>query len=238
MTFCAVIVTPVLPWTSVSESPPPDGRRERKKARTRDDLIAAATELFAAHGYDHTTIEEITERADVSPRTFFRHFASKEDVLFPNTLPIDASLSAAVARQPKTSNDLRAIRDAYMEYLPRDDESVRRALLLKKAIRSTPALEGRDLALQRQFRDALASAVAHRNGLGQPDDLAEMVAALAQAVIHLAFDRWADTDGRADLEEILRHQFDLVDHIFTKRRLPPESTRAGRGPGRSRTKPR
>lgn len=58
------------------------GRRERKRLATRQALIAAATELFVRDGFADTTIATIADLADVAPRTFFLHFASKEDVLF------------------------------------------------------------------------------------------------------------------------------------------------------------
>jgi AcrR family transcriptional regulator len=216
----------MLPWAPATNPPVPDGRRERKKSRTHEDLVAAATQLFATHGYEETSIEQITELADVSPRTFFRHFASKEDVLFPTSLGTD-ELMAALEGQPNSASDLEAIRNAYVEILPVDDVGLDRALLLKKAVRSTPALEGRSLALQRQFRSQVAIAVGRRHGLDAPDDLAELVAALAEAVIHLVFDKWADSDGQADLGVLVIEQFELVDQILS-RPVRPSGRRNGK----------
>ena len=64
--------------TSLEADP---GRRQRKKQATREALIETAMKLFAAKGYDHTAIHEITDAVDVSERTFFRYFASKEDLV-------------------------------------------------------------------------------------------------------------------------------------------------------------
>src|SRR5512147_435167 len=58
----------------------PESLRQRKRARTRAALIASALELFARQGYEATTIDEIAAAADVSPRTYFRYFATKEEV--------------------------------------------------------------------------------------------------------------------------------------------------------------
>jgi AcrR family transcriptional regulator len=217
----------MLPW-ALEESEVPDSRRERKKSRTHDELVAAATQLFATNGYEQTSIEQITELVDVSTRTFFRHFASKEEVLFPQTFPTEALL-AATAAQPESSNDLQAIRDAYVELLPKDEVGLQKALLLKRAVQSTSTLEGRQLMLQRQFRGHLATALARRRGLDEPDDRAELAAALAESVIHLVFDKWAAMDGKGDLEALLVEQFELVDEL-----LAPPVKPSGRV--RSRTK--
>ncbi|MEU7298266.1 TetR/AcrR family transcriptional regulator [Streptomyces exfoliatus] len=60
---------------------PPAGRRERSRRRMHDNLYTAALELFAEQGYDGTTIDHITERADVARGTFFNHFQKKEDLV-------------------------------------------------------------------------------------------------------------------------------------------------------------
>ena len=62
------------------------GLRERKKRRTREAVRLAAFDLFQKHGYPDTTIEQISELADVSPRTFFRYFPNKAALLIPDQL--------------------------------------------------------------------------------------------------------------------------------------------------------
>src|SRR5579862_9660424 len=68
------------PATGSSTEPAESPRRERKKRQTRDALLHAALRLFDAKGYEHTAVREITDAVDVSERTFFRYFASKEDL--------------------------------------------------------------------------------------------------------------------------------------------------------------
>ena len=79
------------------------GRRAQKKNRTRLDLIAAANRLFAEQGFDETTTEHIAEAADVSQRTFFRHFPSKEAVLYGDTDDLRDQMRHALDLRPATS---------------------------------------------------------------------------------------------------------------------------------------
>jgi methylphosphotriester-DNA--protein-cysteine methyltransferase len=73
-----------------------DQRRARGQ-RNREALIASAIELFTANGYEQTTVEQISQAAGVAPRTFFHHFAAKDDILFTDT-PTDSRRPPAVSR--------------------------------------------------------------------------------------------------------------------------------------------
>src|SRR5690349_4456662 len=93
------------------------GLRERKKRRTRDALTDAAYALFDAKGFDATTVDEIAAAVEVSPRTFFRYFASKEELAL---APLDqqvAAMLAALAARPAAESVLTALRAAAVEVL-------------------------------------------------------------------------------------------------------------------------
>jgi hypothetical protein len=115
--------------------------------------------------------------------------------------------------QPQELGDIAAVRGALEALLPQSRAEEERILLLKRALASTPALEGRNLAIQRDFQNRIALTLAQRRGLSQPDDASLVVAAITQAVMHLAFDRWAASGGREYLQADLRTLFDLVATI-------------------------
>ncbi|MFD0396746.1 TetR/AcrR family transcriptional regulator [Kitasatospora sp. NPDC127121] len=82
----------------------PTGRRERKKAQTRQSLADAALDLFLEHGYDQVGVKDVAEAADVSVTTLFKHFSGKEALVFDQEDDIEAALVAAVRdRTPGTS---------------------------------------------------------------------------------------------------------------------------------------
>jgi AcrR family transcriptional regulator len=199
----------MFPPSAMAEPEVPLGRRARKTTETRAALADAAMRLFAENGYDNTTIEDITDVVDISSRTFFRYFSSKEDVLFTD---VDHEpFVEQIRAQPLNVSDVDAVRNAYIAMLPSKDPAVdERTILLKKALESTPTLQGRNLQLQSDFRLVIARALADRRGLAEPDDTVRLAAAIAQAVMHLAFDRWAAADGRTDVRDELRTFFALA----------------------------
>src|SRR5262245_30849839 len=95
----------------------PEDRREHKKARTRDELVQAALVLFSQKGFETTTVEDIAAAAGVSPRTFFRYFANKEEVMFPCKDDELASMQAALNSRPAAETAVQALRAAVVEYM-------------------------------------------------------------------------------------------------------------------------
>ncbi len=99
----------------------PVGRRERKKAETRERILESGVALFAAHGYDSTTMEQIGERADVSRATVFNYFARKEDLVFEWFRRLRVAFATALAEDDHQTVDstsrirraFRVLADAY-----------------------------------------------------------------------------------------------------------------------------
>jgi AcrR family transcriptional regulator len=86
------------------------GLRERKKQRTRETIARAAHELFAERGYHATTLPDIAEAADVSTRTIFAYFPSKEDILFSDFAAMREALAQALAERPEGQDALETVR--------------------------------------------------------------------------------------------------------------------------------
>jgi AcrR family transcriptional regulator len=126
--------------------------RERKRDRTRKALIDAAIDLFERNGYDGTTVADIAEAADIGTRTFFSYFASKEELLFPQS---DARVAAAVTAIANRKPDdrpadvlLRALRDVGAADGEPDDMVDRVAAVRVRLFRTVPAVRGRALQIQ------------------------------------------------------------------------------------------
>ena len=130
------------------ENGPVTGLRERKKEKTRDALVASAMRQFASRGFDHVTVEEIAASCEVSPRTFFRYFASKEDVLFADSDARCERLLEALAEQEADASPFQALEAAVALLAP--DYAEQREMLRARheIVTATPSLRTR--AAERQ----------------------------------------------------------------------------------------
>jgi AcrR family transcriptional regulator len=145
-----------------TDTTPALGRRDRKRLETRNVLAAVALELFAERGFDAVTVNDIADRADVDPSTFYRHFGSKEAVIFSDLGDSTGRLGDAVRAQPAelplletmriSIKDLAAIRRIDM------DNERRRAELIE----SSPSVRAQGLAVREALIDEVALAIAER----------------------------------------------------------------------------
>src|SRR5262252_9101412 len=157
------------------------GRRERKKQRTREALVAAAMELFAAKGYEHTAVHEITDAVDVAERTFFRYFASKEDLVL--SFVRDGMTAFAQA--------LAAARHAFLASLRQlggsTGEDMPSYLSVLRLIDSTPALLAAYLRYIHEHDEEVIAVLAQREGVDPATDLRpRLLAAVIGALVFLA----------------------------------------------------
>ena len=103
------MIDPYADGSPADEHEPPTGRRERKKTETRRALREAAHRLFAEKGFRETTIDDIAEAADVSRRTFFRYYSSKEDLIRADVSDLMPVMVATLRARPADEPPLRAI---------------------------------------------------------------------------------------------------------------------------------
>jgi AcrR family transcriptional regulator len=149
------------------------GLRERKKLRTRRALIEAALRLFVERGYEETTLAEIAAAVDISPRTFFSYFATKEDVIFfDSQVRLDRAIAMLAERRPgETVAELmlRVVEHALAWASAPDDEAAGLTAARIHLIMSVPALQARALHVlvdsQRRIAEALHRAHPEELGL-------------------------------------------------------------------------
>lgn len=175
--------------------------RERKKARTRDALLRAALELFTTKGYERTTVDEIAEAVDVSQRTFFRYFVSKEEAAFFVPRLTETHFVAAVRARPPQEAPLEALRRAVLESWDTINEAIEQVVPLElhmcayRMIESTPALLAAHLRRSLDLGEELAHIVAEREGLGvDADPRPRLVVAVFGGVMRVVEQRWLAGD--------------------------------------------
>ncbi|WP_461012166.1 acyl-CoA-like ligand-binding transcription factor [Streptomyces capparidis] len=184
---------------------------QRKRQLVTDELTEAALQLLALKGYDAVTIDEIATTAGVSKRTFFRYFASKEDVVVRFLADMGAGIRAELAARPAGERPSVALRHAVWVSVSACGDHAERALRVVRLILGTPALLARFLERQAQWRDDLTAELAHRLGL---DPAADVYPRLAAGMALTAFDavlhHWAASDGTEDPAALLDRAFAVL----------------------------
>ena len=197
------------------------GLRERKKQQTRETIVRVALELFAERGYDETTLAEIAEAADVSPRTIFSYFDSKEEILFCEASVDLDELKAALEQRPEGTTTVDALRSLLSAMPPPDDD----AKLRKRIITSSPSLQLKMRARVAELEPVLVASFAKDLGAGPDDIRAVLIGASATAAFSAVHDRLeAESAGgeipheraMAIIDEVLEFVHGGLDRLRTQ----------------------
>jgi AcrR family transcriptional regulator len=178
------------------------GLRERKKERTRRAIADAALDLFEERGFGATTVDDIAEAAEVSPRTFFRYYASKDEAVFERADDVQAAFRALLAVRPEGEPLLLSLRELSNALIADDlvdEDRLRRLLSL---VAAEPALRRRYTALLDTFEQELTGWAAARLGVPATDLRPRLIAAAVLTARRVATDTWLESPDD-----------DLADHI-------------------------
>jgi len=180
---------------------------------SRGRLEEAAFELYRDRGFDRTTVAEIAERAGVTERTFFRHFADKREILFSGAGQLQALLVDAVLGTPEGASPFEAVRAALGAAGAFFDDHRSFARQRQAIILGSEELRERELIKLATLAAALAEALRRR---GAVDPEAALTGEVAIAVFRVAFESWVGDDDPATLTERFRTSFDAVQAVAAR----------------------
>ncbi|MEU6255603.1 TetR family transcriptional regulator [Streptomyces sp. NPDC047043] len=187
------------------------GLRERKKIKTREAIRSATYALIKEQGYDATTIEQIAERAEVSPSTVFRYFPTKEDIVLTDEYDplMVEELRARPAGEP-WMDSLRHIMQKAIELTAAEDpEMIKMRAHLGVQV---PAVRSRMFESMSETGRMLCGAIADHFGLA-PDDLRVRVYAMSLigGLMEVSM-YWAENDFKGDLKDLMHQALDVLEH--------------------------
>ena len=192
-------------------------------------MMRAALRLFAERGYDATTIEDITDAADVAPRTFFHYFASKDDVLFGGHEDRRAALIARFREERVEHPVPEALLEALLTIVDAFDEDPDFFLERARLYNQWPPLRSAVLRVNDGLVDGLAEEVGKSLGLDPRTELApRLVATVSIGAMRCAIDAWVASEGKRDLRALAREALAAVEPALV----------AALVPRRKRSKPR
>ena len=189
----------------------------------RGRLEQAALELYSERGFENTTVAQIAERAGLTERTFFRHFADKREVLFGGAGVVRELLVRAVADAPETAAPIDAAAAGLEAAAAPLAERRERALQRQTVIAANPELQERELIKLAGWSAALADTLRSR---GVEEPAASLTAEAAVAAFRIAFARWIEQGNTRELAELIRDSLDQLKAVTAGQPTPARVTPA------------
>lgn len=218
---------------AMDEAAAGDSLRERKKARTRAELIRVSQRLFAERGYHATTLEAICEEVAIRPQTLLRYFESKAHLALAPWSEQLAMVRCLLERPERGQGTIDVwrgfVRAEALEVMSPSSTLVGNMITNHRAFSAwadkDPVLVAMNSDLERQTQEVLARALAEDLG-GDGDELhATLVAAMLVAGRRAVYERWSGTGRRAG--SLLDEQLAVIDYAVAS--LPPDALRRLRG---------
>jgi AcrR family transcriptional regulator len=183
-------------------------------------LEQAALELYRDRGFERTTVTEIAERAGLTERTFFRHFADKREVLFGGAGALTDFLVSRVDAAPAWLAPIEAIGAALDEaavaiFAEREEFARQRQAIIAQ----NRELQERELIKLASLAGALAEALRRR---GTTDPAASLAAEAGIAVFRIAFEIWVGEKGERTLSDVIRESMDELKVVAGGRSPTPQ----------------
>jgi AcrR family transcriptional regulator len=189
---------------------PSGDRRHQRSERTRAGLVAAALELFDRQGFDETTVEQIAQTADVSTRTFFHHFPTKEAVLFDGyaeRLDDATRRFRSAAEGESLWQALRRASGTVAEAIAaQPDRFARRGRLYVRS----PTLRATMLRINEEWIDGLRVEIAKRLDTEDEDLRPRLAASLGNSAMRAAIDSWTSGGGRGDIQRLAADAMEMI----------------------------
>lgn len=186
-------------------------RAGRRPVTSRSEIEHIALVMFSEQGFDHVTVDDIAHAAGIGRRTFFRYYASKNDVAWGAFDDMLASMRDVLAAQPRDLPVLDAVRRAVLEFNhvePSEQHWHRRRLRL---ILETPALQAHSTLRYAAWRQVVADFVAERTGQSAAALGPQSVGHACLGICLAAYERWLVDDGSA-LTDLLDRVFRSLEH--------------------------
>jgi AcrR family transcriptional regulator len=203
-----------------------DTLQSRKQQLVLDAIFDAAIELFAVKGFDETTVEEVAQAAGVSRRSFFRYFASKDDLLAQNVLLYGVVLTNAIRECPETFTPLEVVRQTVLTVVRKAAAQQRTRQVIEIAERSVSARQAHASRMM-EVEDRVATAFAERLKGGSRDRLTpRILASLTLSVMNVAIISWFRGEYQ-DLSIAATQVLSRYSRIFCD--PPQEIKKRGRG---------
>lgn len=172
--------------------------------------------MFADRGFDAVTVEDIAAEVDVSPRTFYRYFATKEDLLLDDlSLALDVLRESFLAQPPELA-PMAALRAALLQVSESYEGLAGLKLKRARIVEATPSLLVRQAERQTAWEQVLAPLVAERLGdpPGPPSMRAQVIASCALAALRVAFAVWRVDEGKGRLTDLVEDALNLLTEGF------------------------